>query len=79
MDKGQTKPTKPMCLKLAEFEAALVQLINESGIPFFLLEAPLCNAAKEVTQFANAEREAAQEKYRKELAEYEENCKGTEL
>lgn len=64
------KPTKPMCLALAEFEAALVELINTSEIPFFLLEAPLCNAAKEATRFANAERKAAQEKYNKELEEY---------
>lgn len=67
------KPIKPMCLALAEFEAELVKLINTSGIPFYLLEPSLHNAAKEATKLANAERAEAQEKYRKELAEYEKN------
>ena len=78
MEKEQTKPIKPLCLALAEFEAALVKLINTSGIPFYLLEPSLCNAAKEATQLADAERKEARERYRKELAEYENAVKDGE-
>jgi hypothetical protein len=71
MNNEQTKPIKPMCLKLAEFETALAELINGTDIPFYLLEKPLHSVANAATELANAERKAAQEKYEKELEEYE--------
>jgi hypothetical protein len=69
-NKEQTKPIKPMCLKLDEAERAIIDAINNSGVPYYLLEPIVHSAARRVTECANAERARARQTYDKELEEY---------
>jgi hypothetical protein len=60
-----------MCLKLEEAERNIINAINESGVPYYLLEPIVYSAAKEVTKCADIERANARKTYEKELAELE--------
>lgn len=63
---------KPICLELVEAKADIFAAINNAaqnrGIPFYLLESIVEEAARQVSECARKEREIAKRTYEEELA-----------
>lgn len=79
-EKKMQKPIRPLCLEIEEAKADIINAINNAvrtrKIPYFQLESIVNDAARLVTECAAAEREAAQNLYTRQLAEYQaENAK----
>jgi hypothetical protein len=69
------KPELPISLALVEAEKEIYNAINsvveKYRLPFFLLEPTVTKAAREVSEYAAAERQRAKAEYEKQLEEYE--------
>ena len=54
---------KPLIIKLEEFESNLINLINRSELPAFILKEPMRNAYDSITTLAKKELEQAKKVY----------------
>ena len=72
---GESRPTRPMCLELAEAKTDIFGIINalhaEKNIPYYLLEPYVSEAARQVAECAKTERLMASQAYEKQLADFE--------
>lgn len=75
MEEQKKEPLRPICLELEDAKAEIFAVVNmankKRGIPFFLLESIVNEAARQVADFARQERETANRNYEQELLEYE--------
>ena len=54
---------KPLIIKLEEFESNLINIINQSELPAFMLREPMRNAYDSITTLAKKELEQAKKVY----------------
>ena len=54
---------KPLIIKLEEFESNLINLINRSELPAFMLREPMRNAYDSISTMAKKELEQAKKVY----------------
>lgn len=54
---------KPLIIKLEEFESNLIDIINQSGLPAFMLKEPMRNAYDNIITLAKKELEQAKKVY----------------
>lgn len=65
--------TKPMSLAASDFEAVLASIINNCGLPPFVIESILKNIYLEVKAVSQKQYEREREQYERELEEHS-NC-----
>ena len=71
-EKEKAAPERPLCLKLedakAEIFSAVAMAAKRHQVPFYLLESIVIDAARQVSDAAKKEREAAASDYERQLA-----------
>ena len=69
-----TEPARPLCIELENARTEIYGLLNDissrRNIPYYLLESIVLDAARDVSELAKKERQAAAQSYQKKMAEY---------
>jgi hypothetical protein len=70
--------SKPMSLATSDFEAVLTNVINNCGLPPFIVEMALKNIYLEVKALSQKQYEREREQYERELEEHSSCLEGEE-